>query len=264
MKRFLAIFLLYAQHALEYKSRSMVWFLLVVIDAGVYLLYWRGVLTGQDASAVWSLPKAISYYLLLLVAGSFLQVHIEEEMAFEDIQYGRLSQYLLRPFPYIGFKFFQELPWRIIQGGFGVLTLVGISVFVKRLDVVHDIRAIPLVALIALSAYLLCFIYKMIVGSIAFWTIDFTGLENIQSIIFILFSGILVPLHLLPDAIRGFALQQPIAYMLYYPVLAAQGEFGIAQLWRVLCIQWAWIVFAFVLFRLLWRRGLKAFTAVGQ
>ena len=115
MKRLLAIFFLYAQHALEYKSRSFVWFLLVLLDAGVYLLYWRGVLTGPNASTVWSLSKALSYYMLLLVAGSFLEAHIKEEIAFEDIQYGRLSQYLLRPFPYIGFKFFQELPWRIIQ-----------------------------------------------------------------------------------------------------------------------------------------------------
>ena len=264
MKRFLAIFLLYAQHALEYKSRSVVWFLLVVLDAGVYLLYWRGILTGPDASAIWSLPKAMSYYLLLLVAGSFLQVHIEEEMAFEDIQYGRLSQYLLRPFPYIGFKFFQELPWRIIQGSFGVITLIGISLFIKRIELISDPRAIPIVALIAFSAYLLCFIYKMIVGSLAFWTIDYSGLDNIQTIIFLLFSGILVPLNLLPEMIREFALNQPIAYMLYYPVLAAQGEFGIPELWKILGTQWIWIIGAYVMFKALWKNGLRTFTAVGQ
>lgn len=264
MKRFLEIFLLYAQHALEYKSRSIVWFLLVVLDAGVYLLYWRGVLTGPDASAIWTLPKAMSYYLLLLVAGSFLQVHIEEEMAFEDIQYGRLSQYLLRPFPYIGFKFFQELPWRIIQGSFGVLTLIGISLYITRIELISDPWAIPLVLLIALSAYVLCFIYKMIVGSLAFWTIDYSGLDNIQTIIFMLFSGILIPLNLLPEFIREFALRQPIAYMLYYPVLAAQGEFGIPELWRVLGTQWIWICGAYVVFRILWKNGLRTFTAVGQ
>lgn len=104
----------------------------------------------------------------------------------------------------------------------------------------------------------------MIVGSIAFWTIDYSGVENIQNIIFLLFSGVFVPLHLLPDLLRGFALHQPIAYMLYYPVVAAQGEFNIPDLWRLLGMQWVWILGALLLFRLLWRRGLKTFTAVGQ
>lgn len=264
MKRLSAIFFLYAQHALEYKSRSFVWFLLVLIDAFIYLLYWRGVLTGSDSRIIWTLPQAISYYLLLLVASSLLQVHIEEEMAFEDIQHGRLSQYLTRPFPYIGFKFFQELPWRIIQGGFGAVTLIGISLFIKRIELVSDPQAIPLVVLIALSAFFLCFILKMIVGSIAFWTIDFSGVENISTIAFLLFSGILLPLHLLPDFMRGFALGQPIAYTLYYPVLAVQGLFTIPELWRVLFIQWAWIGASYIVFRFLWSRGLRQFTAVGQ
>ncbi len=263
-RRVAAIFLLYAQHALEYKSRSLVWFLLVFIDAGVYLLYWRGVLTDPQTGSIWSLSQAVSYYLLLLVAGSFLEVHIEEEVAFEDIQYGRLSQYLLRPFPYAGFKFFQELPWRIIQGGFGLLTLVVISRFFSQFRIVSTPQEILPVLFIAANAYLLCFIYKMIVGSVSFWTTDYTGMQNIQTIVFLIFSGVLIPLHLLPDAILQFALAQPIAYMMYYPVVAAQGSLTPDGMWRVVVTQWAWILVLAVLFKVVWTRGLRAFTAVGQ
>src|SRR3989338_7395056 len=199
MKRFVTIFSLYAQHALEYKARSLVWFGVILFDVFVYLLYWRGVLSSGQAGAPWTFSEAMSYYLLLLVAGNLLQVHIEEEVAFEDIQYGRLSQYLLRPFSYFKFKFFQELPWRLIQGGFGLITLLGISLFVRRIEVVADVSAIVPVISIVVSAYMLCFIYKMIIGIIAFWTIDYTGLQNIQIILYILLSGLLIPLHLLPS-----------------------------------------------------------------
>lgn len=264
MKRLLTIFSLYSQHALEYKARSFVWFFVILIDVVVYLLYWRGVLNDPSGNQIWSFSEAVSYYLLLLVAGSFLQVHIEEEVAFEDIQYGRLSQYLLRPFSYTKFKFFQELPWRIIQGGFGVLTLLGISVFIRAPGLITDMRLVPLVIAIVISAYLLCFFYKMIVGLIAFWTIDFSGFQNIQTIIFILFSGILVPLHLLPDSIRSFSLFQPIAYMLYYPVRAAQGALGASELWQVLGMQWVWLGLFLGLYRFMWHKGLRQFTAVGQ
>lgn len=264
MNRYVTIFSLYAQHTLEYKARSLVWFGIILFDVFVYLLYWRGVLLSGSIGALWTFSEALSYYLLLLVAGNLLQVHIEEEVAFEDIQYGRLSQYLLRPFSYFQFKFFQELPWRLIQGGFGLVTLLGISFFVKKIEVITDIYAIALVAGIVVSAYLLCYIYKMIIGIMAFWTIDYTGLQNIQIILYILLSGLLIPLHLLPLGIRSFALVQPIAYTLYHPVRAVQGAYTSGQLWQVLGIQWMWIILLYGLYRLLWHKGLKVFTAVGQ
>lgn len=264
MKKYFAIFSLYAEHALEYKMRSFVWFFVIFMDAMVYLLFWRGALSGPSTSGVWTFSEAVSYYLLLLITGSFLQIHIEEEVAFEDIQYGRLSQYLLRPFSYLKFKFFQELPWRIIQGSFGLLTFVGIAVFVRRPELIGDMMAIPIMIGIVVSAYLLCFIYKMIVGTLAFWTIDFSGLQNIQTIIFLLFSGMLVPLHLLPDSIRSFALSQPVAFTLYYPVRAIQGALTTRELWRVLGFQWLWLVLLYLTYRWIWKKGMKEFTAVGQ
>ncbi len=264
MKRLATVFFLYAQHALEYKSRSFVCFLVILIDVSVYLLYWRGVFSTSTSTIPWTLRNAISYYLLLLIAGSFLQVHIEEEVAFEDIQLGRLSQYLLRPFSYVWFKFFQELPWRLIQGGFGVLTLLAIITFFHGFEITLTIATIPLVLMIILLGYAISFIYKMIIGIIAFWTTDYTGIQNVQSILFLLLSGVLVPLHLLPDTLRSFALVQPLAYILYYPILAVQGVLPVGQLWRVMITQVFWLVALYFAYRLLWSRGIRQFTSIGQ
>jgi len=264
MKRLAAVFFLYAQHALEYKSRSLVWFLVILIDVSVYLLYWRGVFSTSTSTIPWTLRNAISYYLLLLIAGSFLQVHIEEEVAFEDIQLGRLSQYLLRPFSYIWFKFFQELPWRLIQGGFGLLTLLAIITVFHGFEITLTVATIPLVFMIILLGYAISFVYKMIIGIIAFWTTDYTGIQNVQSIIFLLFSGVLVPLHLLPDTLRSFALVQPLAYILYYPILAVQGVLPVGQLWGVMITQVFWLGALYFAYRVLWSRGIRQFTSIGQ
>lgn len=264
MKKLARVFFLYAQHALEYKSRSLVWFLVVLIDVCIYLLYWRGVFLTSSSTIAWTLKHAISYYLLLLIGGSFLVVHIEEEIAYEDIQLGRLSQYLLRPFSYVWFKFFQELPWRLIQGGFGFLTLLVIAAIFRQFEITPAITSIPLVLMIIILGYAISFLYKMVIGVLAFWTTDYTGIENVQTIIFLLLSGTLVPLHLLPGALRGFALVQPLAYILYYPILAVQGTLSFSQLWKVLLIQGGWLIALYLTYRVLWRRGLKQFTSIGQ
>lgn len=264
MKKLVRVFFLYAQHALEYKSRSLVWFLVVLIDVCIYLLYWRGVFLTSSSTIAWTLKHAISYYLLLLIGGSFLVVHIEEEIAYEDIQLGRLSQYLLRPFSYVWFKFFQELPWRLIQGGFGFLTLLVIAAIFRQFEITPAITSIPLVLMIIILGYAISFLYKMVIGVLAFWTTDYTGIENVQTIIFLLLSGTLVPLHLLPGALRGFALVQPLAYILYYPILAVQGTLSFSQLWKVLLIQGGWLIALYLTYRVLWHRGLKQFTSIGQ
>lgn len=264
MKRLATIFFLYAQHALEYKSRSFVWFLVILIDVSVYLLYWRGVFSTSTSTVPWTLRSAISYYLLLLIAGSFLQIHIEEEVAFEDIQLGRLSQYLLRPFSYAWFKFFQELPWRLIQGGFGLVTLLAIITVFHGFEITLSVATVPLVLMIIVLGYAISFIYKMIIGILSFWTTDYTGIQNVQSIIFLFLSGVLVPLHLLPETLRSFALIQPLAYILYYPILAVQGALPIGQLWRVITMQTFWLGVLYLAYRLLWSKGIRQFTSIGQ
>lgn len=264
MRKLWRIFLLFSQHALEYKSRSFVWFLVTLFDASVYLLFWRGALAGGGTSVPWSQSQVLSYYLLLIVAGTFLHVHIEEEVAFEDIQYGRLSQYLTRPFSYFGFKFFQELPWRTIQGIFGVVAMLVVSRWYGGITLVSQSMLVPLVVAIILAGYVLSFIYKMIVGVLAFWTVDFRGVGNLETIVFVLFAGFLVPLHFLPDMLRAFALVFPLAYILYYPILAVQGSLSFSELWGVLAMQLVWIGVLSLLYRVLWKKGLERFSAVGQ
>src|SRR3989304_6642440 len=105
--RYVRMLLLHFDLALVSRSRSFIWFLITLINPLIYLTFWRGALTAGSASPIgWSLSSVASYYLLLVIAGAFLSVHIEEVVAYYDIQQGWLSNYLTRPFSYFWFKFF--------------------------------------------------------------------------------------------------------------------------------------------------------------
>ncbi len=265
MWRFWRIFLLYAQYALEYRSISFVWFLVTLINAAIYLLFWRGALINQDASIqFWTLSSAISYYVLLIIAGGLLHVHIEEDVAFEDIQKGGLVKYLTRPLSYFWFKYFLELPWRIIQGFFGVIVLVAVIVLYKPIPLVHTAETIFLTVFIIFFAYHLAFVYKMIIGLAAFWMTDSRGLLNLEAIVFLLFAGFVIPLGLFPLGIRNFALFQPLAYMIYYPILAIQGLLNVSQLIQIVLYQMLWSLVLVMVYKKVWALGIKRFTGIGQ
>jgi ABC-2 type transport system permease protein len=264
MKKLWRVFLLFSQHALEYKGRSFVWFLVTLLEASIFLLFWRGALATGQTNIPWNSMQVMSYYLLLIVAGTFLNIHIEEEVAFEDIQQGKLSQYLTRPFSYLGFKFFQELPWRIVQGTFGLIALFIVALYFPGVTLFPDKSSIPFVVALVFIGYGLSFIYKMCIGVLAFWTTDFRGLGNLETIVFMLFAGLLVPLHFLPDSFRGVALLQPLAFILYYPILAVEGLLSMQELLRALLLQAGWFIVLLLVYQRLWRAGIRRFSAVGQ
>ncbi len=265
MWRFWRIFLLYTQYALEYRSISFVWFLVTLINASMYLLFWRGALTNQNTSTqFWTISSAISYYILLIIAGGFLHAHIEEDVAYEDIQKGDLVKYLTRPLSYFWFKYFLELPWRIIQGFFGIVVFVGVVIFYKPIPIVHTVESVSLTALIIFLAYHLSFVYKMIIGLAAFWMTDSRGLLNLEAIVFLLLAGFVIPLSLFPLGVRSFVLFQPLAYMIYYPILAIQGVLNASQLLQVVMYQVIWFLILVIVYKMVWTLGLKRFTGIGQ
>jgi len=213
----------------------------------------------------WSLSEVTSYYLLLSVAGSFLIAHIDESVAIEDIYEGGLVKYVIRPFSYFWDLFFGELSWRIFQGliGIGILFIIGIS-FQLLISFVSSPLHIFMTFISFLLAYTLSFLFKMILGFSAFWLTEFRGIQSSAEIILLIFAGFIVPLQFLPTQIKEISFLLPFAYMVYFPILAIQGRLEYVELLGVLGMQILWIGFFACVYRLMWNRGIKLFTGVGQ
>jgi ABC-2 type transport system permease protein len=263
--RHVRVFLLYFQEALESRSRSLVWFLITLINPLIFFLFWRGALGGQPAMfGSLSLSSIASYYFLLIIAGSFLQVHIEESVAYFDIQEGLLANYLVHPYPYIWSKFFTELPYRFIQGSFGLVIF-----FLFRLaygELVSIEQSLPLIMvciLITVLAFWISFLFKMILGLSALWTTDFRGLAELAGVFILLAGGFIVPLDLLPPVLQRVVYIFPFPYMIYFPIIAWMGKLPLHDLVRVVLNQVMWVAGLGLVYRLVWRRGVRKFTGVG-
>ncbi len=263
--RYLRIFALHFQEAFALRSRSIVWFFIALLNPLVYFLFWRGAYAGNQVPvSAWTLPALATYYFLLVIAGSLLIVHIEEDVAHWDIQQGGLSRYLLKPFSYIRLKFFEELPWRMIQGFFGVIIFaVFWMLFGSFVTVAHTASAILFAICIAFLGYIISFIFKMIVGISALWFTDYSGLQQLVEAVILIFAGMLMPLEFLPPVIRQIAFSLPFSYMIYFPLVAFQGKLTAMESVRTIGIQIVWIVILFGIYQVLWKKGTRLFTGLG-
>jgi ABC-2 type transport system permease protein len=262
MKRYLRIFSIYIQDMLTERMRSVVWFLLSTLNPLILLMYWNGVYhqTGKGISG-WAFPSVVSYYLYFTLASSFISTHIEESVAYYDIQLGGLTKHLLHPFPYLAKNFMIELPYRVLQGSFSLIVIALVGILWKGTVLFPSTpNQIAVVILTISLGYLTNFFYKMVVGISALWFTDYHGLNELLEVVGLVLGGFVVPLLYLPEPWQKIALHLPFASMFYTPVLALTGQ-GIAP--TAVYLQVFWMVVFMLIYGLLWKKGIKQYTAVG-
>ena len=173
----LRIFALHAQHVFQYRLRNFIWFLNSLINPLVLLLFWKGVLKPGETQNGWTNESIQSYYLLLIVGSSLLIHHVELMVAYYEIKQGNLTQSLLRPYSHLKLRLISESPWRFIQAFYGFISLALLYVlFDFKITISQDSSTLFTAFIIAVLAFFLSFIFKMVIGLIAFWLTNLDGL----------------------------------------------------------------------------------------
>lgn len=264
--RYVRILALHFQDVFQNRGRSFIYFLMGLLNPLLQLLFWSGAISDSSAiGAYWSFGEMASYYLLITIATSFLVVHIEQDVAFLDIKEGVLAKYLLHPFSYFISKFMEELPWRMIQGLFGLLVF---AIFLSFTHISFPLITNPLQIILAMAIFLLAlcisYTFKMVLGLAALWTTDFWGILSIEEVVFLIFGGVVMPLTYYPAPLEKISYFLPLAYIVYFPVVVVQGKLSELEMLGVIIAQIVWIGLLYGLYRMVWQRGLQKFTAVGQ
>jgi ABC-2 type transport system permease protein len=187
----------------------------------------------------------------------------------QEIRDGTLSQRLLRPVHPILAYSAENLAAVPLRGAL-VLPVALLMLFVRgRAQLTAD----PLLILCALfampGAWAITFLSMTMVGALAFFIDSSLALFQVWMGSYMLFSGYLVPLSLLPGWLRGASEVLPFRYMLEFPVKLMMGlphaGGGSTHLLALhgLCVEYGYVA-AFVLFTgLLWRLGLRHYESFG-
>ena len=80
---------------------------------------------------------------------------------------------------------------------------------------------------------------------------------------FLLFSGFLMPLAILPEWLQQLAEALPFQYLIYFPVMIFIGKVDASAFVNGLIMQLVWILAFAAAIHLFWRAGLRRYTAYG-
>ncbi|MEI7846177.1 MAG: ABC-2 family transporter protein [Chloroflexota bacterium] len=247
----------------QYRANLMMYLLYWLVSPVVYLAVWTTIARSQGSVSGLTANDFVTYYMTLLIVDqltSDITIHIFGY----KIQDGTLSGELIRPIHplltnalvnNLAFKaltFLTLIPiwavlWLLFQPDFASVTWQGVFL------------ALPAVLL----GFAIGFLFSATITCVAFWTTRVWALYEFYTGLVVLFSGQFVPLQLMPRLIQNIARFLPFQLFKYYPIQLILGRLTPTEIIEGYLLGLFWLLVAIVLFRWVWRNGIKKFSAVG-
>ncbi len=244
----------------EYRASVFIWMLVNVMPL-VMLAVWY-TLAEDGPIGSYSQNDFVSYYLLLTFARQMTTVWVIHELDYQ-IRHGELSIKLLFPINPIHAFMSDNLADKVLR--MAVMIPLAIVAFIIFPNVHYDITPVTIVLmLVALAAaWVMRFLSQYTFALFSFWISQATTLHEIWYATWLLIGGMVAPIDLFPASIAAIAKWLPFRFMLSFPVEIMMGRLTAQELAMGLTASAFWLALMIVVYRFVWQRGLRQFSAYG-
>lgn len=244
----------------EYRASLAIWMMISIMPL-VMLAAWFSLSAGGPIAG-YTQSDFVSYYLLLTFVRQMTNVWVIWELEY-DIRHGDLSIKMLHPLNPLHDYISSNLADKIFR--FIVLIPLGLVAWWIFPTIHYDVTPVTLalgtVALIA--AWFIRFMSQYIFGLLAFWVSDTMTLNDIWFALSEMLGGMIAPLSLFPPAVTAVANFLPFRFMLSFPVEIMSGRLTASDLAVALATMLGWVILTVVVYRWVWRKGIRQFSAYG-
>lgn len=259
--KFRALYGVFAQDWFAYKANGVIWVISDLVTALTMPFVWTsaasaGLIQGYSA------PAFVTYYLAMLILGSFITSHMMWEINFE-IRDGLFTTYLLRPVDFFQYSMVRNFTWRTIRTLFtlpfllALIAMYGYWVGQSKVFIGWEFWVSTLLG----HGVSICFVLMLAMTSL--WIQEAQTVFELYYLPQLFLSGYMFPLAMLPDWAQQISRFLPFYYTTGVPVELFVGALKPQDAHILIGVQVFWIVFTSAMARFLWRRGLKHYTGVG-
>jgi len=248
--------------AFEYRVQIVLGILLAFVPL-VMLAAWLAVVDEGGPAAGWQRADFIAYYVAVTMVFQFTSSYAAWEWQ-REIRTGDLSTRLLKPLDPFHYYLSQQIGSKIFAALLFVPLVFVASWAIPELRYPLAPGRLAAFALSVLSAFVLNALISSTFGLIGFWSTQSGNLYGVVFGIGQFLSGWLAPLALFPGALAQAAALLPFHCTLGFPVEILIGRLDGPGIAANFAITAAWLLLFLLLYRVLWRRGLARYEAVGN
>jgi ABC-2 type transport system permease protein len=247
---------------LAYRAMLLIWMIGQVLEPLVYLVVWSIVSRSNGGSVGdYTTSQFASYFILLMLINQITYTWIMYEFEYR-IREGILSFALLRPLHPIHADIADNISSKLITTPFMILVAAGLAAIFHP-SISPAPWAVALLFPALFLAFAVRFLLEWTLALSAFWTTRVGAANQTYFIVMLFLSGQFAPLSLLPRPVQIVADVLPFRWIIGFPIDLVSGRLTFTDALSGLGIQLAWLIVSYVLLRIVWRSGVKVYSAVG-
>ena len=246
--------------AVAYRAELLVWVLSYTMPL-VMLALWSAV-AAEGAVRGYDQAQFAAYFVTTLIVRMLVAAWVVWELN-EEVRRGRLGMRLLRPLhPLYDFAAgnIAAMPMRFLLAA----PIVALALFLGGTEQLgHDPVVWLLVPVTLALAWLMTYLVQALIGALSFFWESSLALFELYMGLYLVCSGYVMPLTLLPEKLVAIVQVLPFRYMLSVPVEAILGQLSRQQTLEAIGTQLLWVAGLWAVTAWMWRRGVARFTAFG-
>lgn len=213
--------------SLQYRAELLVWILLSVVNLVVLLLVWTGSLQPSSTVGGLTVGAIVQYYFIVTLIDTTSAAHFETWRAQEVVE-GKVDTYLTKPISYPFQVLYQDLGGKLFWLALSLPLLAGTYLLMASylpgsLPQIHW-PSLPVFILLLGFGYLVEFCLAMMTVLATFWFEGAEGLQHFKWVVLSLFSGMIIPLSLMPAWLQQLVNLLPFKYLYAVPIGVIQGS----------------------------------------
>ena len=246
----------------QYRASLIIWMIGQVLEPLVYLIVWTIVSNGSGGSVgSYTTKEFAAYFIVLMLVNQVTYTWIMYEYEYR-IRQGTLSFALLKPVHPIHSDISDNLSSKLITLPMMIIIAIALALAFHA-SISPPLWAIGMFIPSLIFAFLVRFLLEWTLAQAAFWTTRVGALNQTYFVMMFFLSGQIAPLALLPHPVQVVAAILPFRWVISFPVEVLLGQHTLVEALEGIGAQVAWLIISIILVRVVWRAGVRVYSAVG-
>jgi ABC-2 type transport system permease protein len=247
---------------LQYRAEMFIWMIGHVLEPLIYLVVWSVVSASNGGSvAGYNARDFAAYFIVMMLVNHCTYTWVMWEFEYR-IRHGSLSFALLRPVHPIHTDVVDNVSSKLITLPVMLIAALTLALIFKPVFHCPTWAAIMFIPAL-LIAFSVRFLIEWTLALASFWTTRVSAINSGYYVVSLFLAGQMAPLALLPLPVQTIAAILPFRWTISFPVELLLGKLTPGQALAGMATQVVWLGLSFVLVKIVWRGGVRIYSAVG-
>ncbi|WP_226683497.1 ABC transporter permease [Sutcliffiella horikoshii] len=228
----------------------------------IMYFFWVAVFQNRTEISSISFESMITYVVIAMMLENYVS-GAGNEMA-RNIKNGDIALELLKPYDYLTKLIFMDLGSKANSFVRTTIPIFLVAIIFIGIEAPPSFEVAILFLASMVVGILIGTQIDLIIGVLAFWTVNVWGVRVLREAIVKFFSGALIPLTLFPGWFQEVSSFLPFQSMIFVPVAIYTGQIKMGpDAFIAFATQLFWLAILFVVVRVVWTQAVKKVTVFG-